>query len=59
MTSFNITLELFEKYQPIVDYIKGNEKVLENFKKRTGKHQLFDFAEAYKDGDWKEIRCTW
>ena len=32
MTPFNITLELFEKYQPIVDYIKDNEKVLENLK---------------------------
>ena len=31
---------------------------LEKLKISTGKHELVDSAEAYKDGDWQELRFT-
>ena len=35
-----------------------NGNVLEKLKISTCKHGLVDSAEANKDGDWSEIRCT-
>ena len=58
MTLYNITLELFKKYQTIEGCIRCNEKVLEKLKISTGKQELVDSVEAYKDRDWQEIQCT-
>ena len=33
-------------------------KVFEKWSINIGKHELVDSADAYKDGDWQEIRCT-
>ena len=56
VTSFNINLELFEKYQSIKESIRCNGKVLEKLRISKGIHELADFVEVYSD--WQEIRCT-
>ena len=58
MTSFNINLELFEKYQATKECIRCKENTLKTLKINTGKHELIDSADADKEGDWQEIRCT-
>ena len=47
MTSFNINLELSEKYQTTKECIRFNEKVLKKLKINTGKLELVDSADAY------------
>ena len=54
-----INLKLFEKYKTAEECIRCNGNVLVKLKISTGKHELVDSAEAYKDGDWQEIGCTW
>ena len=58
MTSFIINLKLFEKYQTTKECFSCNEKALKKLKINTGKHELVDSVDAYKDSDWQEIRCT-
>ena len=58
MTSFNINLELFEKYQATKECIRCKENTLKTLKINTGKHELVDTADVYKDGHWQGIRCT-
>ena len=57
MTSFNINLELFETIYQRNCY-RFIEKPLKKLKINTGKHELVDSADAYKDGNWQDIRCT-
>ena len=42
--------------QNCFENIKPSKRVLGA--KDVGKHKLVDSADAYKDGDWQEIRCT-
>ena len=46
--SFNINLELFEKYQIIEDCIRCNGKVLEKLKISTVKHEQVYSAEGFQ-----------
>ena len=58
MTSFNVNLDLFEKYQTIKWCITCNEKALEKSKINTSKQELVDSVDSYKDDDRHEIRST-
>ena len=53
ITSFNINLELFEKYQATKDCIRCKENALKRLKINTGKHELIDSRDAYKDDEWR------
>ena len=49
MTLFNINLKLFEKSQTITENRRCNGNVLKKLNLNTGKHDLVDSADAYKD----------